>query len=127
MGDGVTYSFRVRAVNSAGNSDWSSAVTYTHEKYVVPSKPKDLKIKRTGTTTAKVSWEKASNAVTYEVQYKIEDGSWQTSYNYDSTSGDTSYTSTDMADGVTYSFRVRAVSPAGKSDWTSAVTYTHKK
>ena len=89
----------------------------------VPPIPSGLKLEWTAATTAKVSWNASAGATSYEVEYKVGNGSWTKSYNYKS---GTSYTSTDMVEGSTYSFRVKAVNSAGSSGWIT-VTYTHQK
>jgi len=118
-----SWTYRVRAVNSAGSSDWAQ-VTYTKPASVaVPSAPTGLSATSASTdnNSARISWNAVSGATSYQVQY------WSPSHSDWRNDGDyysgTSYTSTGLSANSSWTYRVRAVNSSGSSDWVQ-VTYT---
>ena len=91
-----------------------------------PSAPTNFTAVYVDNERAKLSWSPSSGATSYEVQYwSIGSNAWKTDTSY---SSGTSYTSTGLKNYSSWTFRVRAVNSAGKSDWVSCTyekTHTH--
>jgi|GEM_PF-829739 len=121
------YEFRVRAVNSAGTSDWVTIIydningTSSSGPVAKPNTPTGLTMTRASSSTARLSWNEVPNATFYEVEYlSPTSNGWKTDPDYkDKTS--TSYKTTGLGAKV-YQFRVRAGNSVGKSDWVT-ITY----
>ena len=115
------------------SSKWS-AVTISHLKskqgghtqQTAPAAPTNFKAVYVDNARAKLSWSASSGATSYEVQYwSVGSNAWKTDTSY---SSGTSYTSTGLKNYSSWTFRVRAVNSAGKSDWVSCnyeKTHTH--
>ena len=114
-----SYQYRVRSVNSAGNSDW---VYVTYEKTTVaPSMPYNLEAVSYGSNSAMISWNAGAGANYYEVQYYSRaDGVWKSDPDY---SSGTSYVTTGLSKFESYQFRVRSVNEEGISDWATCTYY----
>ena len=91
-----------------------------------PAAPTNFKAVYVDNARAKLSWSASSGATSYEVQYwSVGSNAWKTDTSY---SSGTSYTSTGLKNYSSWTFRVRAVNSAGKSDWVSCnyeKTHTH--
>jgi hypothetical protein len=123
-----SWSFRVRAVNSAGVSSWTEVVFVipTSAQTTTPATPSIP----TGLTavsanadhsSARLSWNAVSNATSYQVQFWSPSGNeWRTDNDYRS---GTTYVSTGLNQHSSWTFRVRAVNNIGNSNWVE-VTYT---
>lgn len=82
-----------------------------------PAAPTNFKAVYVDNERAKLSWSASSGATSYEVQYwSVGSNAWKTDTSY---SSGTSYTSTGLRNYSSWTFRVRAVNSAGKSDWVS--------
>ena len=124
---GTEYTFRVRAVNSAGNGAQSASAAAT--PYGLPGAPSNLQATE-GNASVVLNWTGAAangrNILRYE--YSSDDGStWRT------TGGtDTEYTATqtsaaspsNLVNGRSYTFRVRAVNSVGSGPQSSSVAAT---
>ena len=119
--NGTAYTFRIRAINSAGTSASSSASTAVTPK-AVTSAPTSV----TGTfgnAQVALSWTAPStdngSAITdYTIQYSSNAGtSWSTFSHTASTS--TSVTVTGLTNGTSYTFKVAAVNGAGTSAYST--------
>ena len=112
----TSYGYEVRSRNSAGTSDWTTAIT---AMVVVPP----LRPTGVGTTVSNerivVSWNAPASGIIdgYQVEYRqLERPDWTRA-----DAAATSYTHADPTAGVTYEYRVRAVNSGGVSDWTQPV------
>ena len=103
-------------VNKSFSVVLKSGSTSTSSASVVPQAPTGLTAKRESDTTIRVSWNSASDATSYEVDWKnTSTGNWQKSSDYKS---GTSYISTGVPQTTAQSYRVRAVNAAGTSPWS---------
>jgi len=126
-----SWTYRVRAVNSAGASSWSQ-VTYTKPTQAVQPTPPPVSVPvapsglsaasaSSDNNSARISWNSVSGATSYQVQYwSPANSDWRTDGDY---SSGTSYTSTGLSANSSWTYRVRAVNSAGASGW-SQLTYT---
>jgi len=116
--DGSFY-YRVRAVNAAGNSSWSSmSVTVIH----LPGVPVLYPLPTTSDNSSfEITWSPVSNGDYYVLE---ESGSSDFSSNNTVYTGpSTSVRISDKNDG-TYYYRVKAVNLGGSSNWSVALQIT---
>ena len=122
---GTEYTFQVRAVNSVGNSDASTAVTET-TLTTVPGAPTSLTV-TPDQTSVDLSWaaptDTGGTAIT-EYQYRFTTGSSAGGTWTDTDSTTTSQTITGLDAATEYTFQVRAVNSVGNSAASTAVTET---
>ena len=127
--NGTEYQFRIRAVNSNGNSPQSGIAgpVTPQAATTVPEKPTGLKA-TAGKARVTLIWKTPRDAsiTSYQVQQKAGSaawGAWSTITGSGATT--TSYTVTGLMNGTAYRFRIRAVNSVGNSpasDATPAVT-----
>ena len=114
--NGRPYTFQVRAVNAAGESGSSgeqSATPATASS--APVKPEGFAARQTDVGQVELTWEASSNPLNVTgYQFKQNSGSWTTIPNSDSST--VSHIITGLTQGVTYTFRVRAVNSAGSTE-----------
>ena len=112
----TSYTFQVRAVNAAGESGSSgeqSATPATASS--APVKPEGFSATQTGDGEVELTWEASSNPVNVTgYQFKQNSGSWTAIWESDHSA--VSHTITGLTQGVTYTFRVRAVNSAGSAE-----------
>ena len=118
--DGVTYYYKVKAVNSAGESAYSNIVS-GQNKAVTP-KPSAPVVKIGNSSTSgkpMLTWNAVSGATFYKV-YRAT--SQNGTYSLLGTVTATSYINTGAKDGVTYYYKVKAVNSAGESAYSNTVS-----
>ncbi|MCB0122367.1 MAG: fibronectin type III domain-containing protein [Caldilineaceae bacterium] len=113
--NGVTYQFRVRAVDNAGNvQSFGGAQAQTIVDAVAPTASVNALPTYTFSSAFVVSWGGTDNGGSgiayYDVQYRTNDGTWQ---NWQVQTTATSAQFTGGHDGVTYRFRARGVDQVG--------------
>ena len=117
---GTTYYYRVKACNDAGLSPYSNIVS-GQVKSVTP-KP-SAPVVKIGHSAASgkpmLTWNAVSGATSYKV-YRAT--SQNGTYSLLGTVTATSYTNTGAKDGVTYYYKVKAVSSAGESAYSNIVS-----
>ena len=124
LSNGTAYGFRIRAVNAGGNSPASAEVRAT--PLAPPVKPTGVTA-TAGHAQVTLSWNNPDNATISKWQYqqKQGDGSYGPWMDIpDSTASTTSHTVTGLSNGVTYSFRIRAVNAGGNGAPSDEVTAT---
>ncbi|MGH7672147.1 MAG: fibronectin type III domain-containing protein [Gemmatimonadales bacterium] len=116
----TSYTYRVRAYNTAGVSAYSSSATAV----TPPLAPTGLTATPVSTTRVDLSW---TDNASDEGGFRIERAPGGTSsFTEIATVGAnvTTYPSTGLNSGTAYSYRVRAYSAAGNSDFSSTATAT---
>ncbi len=110
--NGTSYSFTVKAVNSAGTSGASAAATAT--PIAPPAAPTGL-IATPGNAQVSLTWTGSAGATSYQVfQGATQIGTPATA----------SYTATGLTNGTPYSFTVKAVNAGGASAASAAASAT---
>jgi hypothetical protein len=132
LSPGTTYSYRVRATDAAGNlGPYSSTATATTTApdTTPPSAPSGLTATAAGSSQINLAWTAATDNVGVS-SYLVErcQGAGCSSFAQIGTSTATSFSSTGLTAGTSYSFRVRAQDAAGNtgaySGTASATTTT---
>ena len=114
----VQYQYRVRAVNAAGNSPWTDAVTAT--RVLQPGKPTNVAAAISG-DNIEVTWSAPQSVFIdgYHVelrQQELQDWTRHT------VTGATSFTHDSPDAGATYEYRVRTHNAGGVSNWSAKAT-----
>ena len=109
-----TYVIRVRAVNDAGESDWTDSDSVSP---AAPQPPSSVSAVRNGDSLS-VSWTASDGATGYDVEYSTDAKATWTSAA--TNQAGTSYTLSNADTTKTYVIRVRAVNDSGESDWTDS-------
>ena len=133
---GLGYIYRVRAINSAGNGEWSESsnrVTTESALPGTPAKPGAPTTSGTGPTVT-VSWTPPAQGefpiTRYELQYQRTDDTddddadlaeWSDATTVVPTPPtNATYSHANVLGGTMYAYRVRAVSGKGAGDWSDA-------
>ena len=117
--DGVTYYYKITAVNSSGEGEYSNVVS---GKVVVTPKPAApvVKIGNSATSGKPVlTWNAVSGATSYKV-YRAT--SQNGTYSLLGTVTATNYTNTGAKAGTIYWYKVKAVNSAGESPYSNIVS-----
>jgi 6-phosphogluconolactonase (cycloisomerase 2 family) len=118
---GTTYHYRVRAVNAAGESDWSDSATAT-TLIEPPAAPTALAAAATSTAAIHLTWtDNSSTEVGFEVE-RSPDGSSNWTGMATLAADAVALDDTGLSSGTGYWYRVRAVNDAGPSDWSNAAS-----
>jgi surface protein len=122
---GMTYYWRVNAINDDGMSDWSVAFSFTTEP--APISGTVALISPTNSQVevkfpVEFKWEQFEAAEFYELQYSVEK-SFKTAKFANDLEGLT-YTASDLSDTTKYYWRVRAYRDAKHSAWSSTWSFT---
>ena len=121
----TTYHYKIRAFNSQGNSDYSSAVQATTQAPPpsTPSAPTNLIATATAYNRVELSWTDTSNN---ETGFKIQRRTVGTAFSNIRTLGAnvTTYSNTSLSAATTYYYRVYAYNSLGQSDFSNEVQVT---
>ena len=119
----TTYSWRVRASNSAGDGPWSATWQFTTQ--VAPVGPVSPLSPRHESTDVPVNhyltWARDANAAQYRVQLSAQGFSEP---ELDLLVDDTTVTVTDLAHDAQYTWRVKALNATGDGPWSEAFAFT---
>jgi hypothetical protein len=115
-----TYQWRVKAVNSVSESDWSDV--WTFKTRVGDVSTVNLLLPSNGSVLDYLApiftWQRDQNASSYDLHVSNDNFA---STLISETLSDTTFQSTDLENGKTYQWRVRSKNAYGESDWK---TYT---
>ncbi len=120
----TTYTYRVRAVNGAGNSGYSNeASATTDDPPSPPADPSGLTATANGTSQIDLSWtDNASNEDNFKIERHAGDGNFA---EIATVGADvTSFGDTGLAASTTYTYRVRASNAAGNSGYSNEASAT---
>jgi transcriptional regulator CtsR len=121
LANNTTYYYRVRAYNSATNSDYSNEDGATTG--MLPAAPTNLSATALSGTEIKLTWrDRADNETGFRIERKRAGGS----YSRIATVGrnTTSYTDTDLTAGTNYSYRIKAYNSTGESAYSNVAEAT---
>ena len=116
--EGVTYQYRVRAHNDAGEGTWSE--TLTASRTLAPSAATGLMTEVSGSLIT-LSWNAPNGGIVenYEVEYGVLDSDETSTATVDA--AETSFQHIGAQGDVTHRYRVRSVNSAGASAWDGPV------
>ena len=118
--DGVTYYYKVTAVNDSGESAYSNIVSGQNKAVTPKPSAPVVKIGHSATSgKPMLTWNAVSGATSYKV-YRAT--SQNGTYSLLGTVTTTSYINTGAKDGVTYYYKVKAVNSAGESAYSNTVS-----
>ena len=115
---GMTYTYKVSAINSAGTSSPSNEVTSSQTIIAVPNPPSNLVVASASPTQLNLSWKAPSdNGGPAVTGYKIEVKSGSNPYAVlvSNTGSVTSYPHSGLTTGTTYTYKVSAINSVGTS------------
>lgn len=119
LSPGVTYNYRVSAVNADGIGPASVAVaatTFSTEARTLPGRPLDLKATAGSASSITISWTAALDTVSitgYRIEREAPYGSGFVTLITNTSSSAASYTDNNLSPGVTYNYRVTAINQYG--------------
>ncbi|MEM7107103.1 MAG: HNH/endonuclease VII fold putative polymorphic toxin [Bacteroidota bacterium] len=118
LSENTTYYYRIRAINTNGNSDYAPESTVTTPQSV-PLSPSSLSITSSTSSSLTLSWaDNSNNEDGFEIHRSLTSGSGFSLIQ--TTSADaSSFTDTGLAPSTTYYYQVRAVNTAGASTFSS--------
>ena len=106
---GITYYYKVCAVNSAGTSAYSNIVS-GRAKAAIPAAPRVTIGNSSASGKPQLTWAAVDGAAKYEIYRSTQQS---TGYSLLSTTTSTSYVNTGAAVGTTYYYKVRALNVDG--------------
>ncbi len=125
--NGVTYYYKVSAVNSVGESSLSnevSATPYSIPTTTVPSAPTNL-VASGGTNSATLSWNApSSNGGASITSYRVYRGTSSGGESLLATASSNSYNDGSVSPGTTYYYKVSAVNSVGESSLSGEAQIT---
>ena len=121
LNPGTSYSFRVRAANTAGYSSYSNAATAsTLLGTPPPTAPQITSATALGGGVVQVNWrDNSSTEVQFVVEKSVSGGAFQTAATVAANSTTTRISG--LTKGVKYSFRVKAVDAIGQSSYSTVM------
>ena len=119
----TAYTYRVRACNDMGCSDWSEEASGTTDD-VPPEAPSGLAAQATGSSTVELAWtDESDNETGFQVERKEgEEGTWAV---LDTVGTDTiAFSDAALTPATTYTYRLRACNDFGCSPWADEASAT---
>ncbi len=123
---GTTYFYRVRGVNSFGNSGWSNIASATPSgtNTGIPAAPSNLTTTVPSMTQINLNWQDNSNNETGFQIFRSTDGGVSFSQFATVAANVTSFSNNALVTGQTYFYRVRAFNDIGVSAFSNTVSAT---
>jgi titin len=124
LAESTSYTYRVRAYNSAGSSAWSNlALAQTLTAIVAPAVPSNLAASANGASQITLTWQ--DNSLT-ETGFKVERSINGGAFTQIGTAGlnASSYIDSGLSEGTTYSYRVRATTLLIDSAYSNTASAT---
>ncbi len=118
LANGAAFMVRVSASNTAGDSEWSGAVTAATPVLAAPANV----VATRGDGRLDAAWDAVEGAERYKVQWTSGGRAFADSREI--TAETNAATVPDLANGTTYTLRVRAANAGGESDWSATETGT---
>jgi hypothetical protein len=116
------YTYRIKAVNTAGSSPWSETATASTGELplTVPDAPGSVTATPQSSNTIRLAWtDNADNEVSFVIERKTTgDFAEVESLNANTTI----WIDTSLAASTEYTYRIKAVNTSGNSDWSDSVT-----
>ncbi len=110
---GTSYSYRVCATNTGGDSGYSNTATAT--TLTIPAAPSGLTATAVSASQINLSWtDNSSDQTGFKIQRSPDGSTWTQIYL--TAANATSYSNTGLSAGVSYSYRVCATNATGISD-----------
>ncbi len=120
--EGATYTYRIRAVNTDGNSNYSNEST-VNVPVTPTTAPSNLASLVLGPTSVRLTWtDNATNESGFRIERRTGSGAWSQIASVGANV--TLFVDATAAASTTYSYRVRAFSGAGETSPTNEVTLT---
>ena len=123
--NGVTYYYKVTAVNANGEGQPTSILSATPQaSTTVPSAPQNL-VATPGNTQISLSWQAPlSNGGSTITNYKIYRGTSSSSLSYVTSTTQLSYSDAGLTNGITYYYQVSAVNSVGEGSKSNTASAT---
>ena len=120
----TTYTFRVRAYNGAGNSNYSNTASATTDAPPQPpAAPSGLTATANGASQIDLSWmDNANNEDNFKIERHAGDGNFAEIATV--SANVTSYNDTGLSASTTYAYRVRASNGVGNSGYSNEAAAT---
>src|SRR6202035_2574378 len=117
---GTTYTYRVRATNSAGDSGYSNTATATTQ-ISAPLAPSNMSASVVSSSQIDLAWtDNSTDESGFQIERSLDGINFR---QVGSTgAGATAYADIGLAAGTQYTYRVRAFNAAGSSAYSNAVT-----
>jgi photosystem II stability/assembly factor-like uncharacterized protein/Leucine-rich repeat (LRR) protein len=123
----TVYYWRVQAIGESGQSNWSEVWKFTTEDVATAPAVPDLVSPGNGQTDVNnpptLSWNASSGAESYDLQISTDVTFSSITYSAIGIS-QTSQQVTNLTDGVTYYWHVKANNTVGSSDWSDTWNFT---
>jgi hypothetical protein len=113
----TSYTYRVRAYNTAGDSGYSTTATAVTSAPANPPAPPSRLKAAIGSGSIKLTWtDNSSNETGFEIQRMTPRQTWTVEKNV------TSFVDSGLTKGTTYSYTVRACNSDGCSGWSNTAS-----
>ncbi|WP_444937828.1 fibronectin type III domain-containing protein [Microbulbifer sp. JMSA002] len=113
--------YRVRALTSTDQSNYSPEACATVDLLQAPAAPSYITVPSSTGEAYTVSWPSVAETDSYLLQQRMNNGSWKTVYN--GAGNSYKYNASPLVFG-THDYRVQAVNKAGSSDFSNTFTVT---